>query len=287
VAKKTTTKKTKKRQAGTPSRPAASSRSKAGGKKKAVVRKATKKAGAKKAAKRVVTKKVTRKVVSKKVTKKPVAKKVTKKAPVQKAASKTVARKKTAELGTPRRRRRQTVVEAVLASETDSHGFVIINGRRIRRISAASTKKTRKRSTTVDAAAQARKAAEAKPVKTTLSRAELKSFREMLLVKRRQLLSAVDSMENEALRSDDGDTSNMPIHMADVGSDAYEQDLMLGMAASERERIKDIDEALMRIKNGTYGVCASTKKMIALTRLNAKPWAKYTIEAARKVERGL
>ncbi|MEE2907554.1 MAG: TraR/DksA C4-type zinc finger protein, partial [Planctomycetota bacterium] len=132
-----------------------------------------------------------------------------------------------------------------------------------------------------------KKAADEKPVKTKLSKAELEQFRVLLITKRRELLAAVDSMEFEALRSDDGDTSSMPIHMADVGSDVYEQDLMLGMAASERERIRDIDDALRRIVEGTYGVCELTRKTISKKRLNAKPWAKYTIEAARQVERGL
>ena len=120
-----------------------------------------------------------------------------------------------------------------------------------------------------------------------VSKGELNQFRDLLITKRRELLAAVDSMEFEALRSDDGDTSSMPIHMADVGSDAYEQDLMLGMAASERERIREIDDALERIRLQTYGVCELTRKQISKKRLNAKPWAKYTIDSARKIERGL
>ena len=242
-------------------------------------------------------KKVTKKAASKKKTtaKKAASKKKT-------AAKKTTSKKKTAskkkaeskkgtdnkaEAAPTRRKRRQTVVEAVLASETDSRGFVMINGRRIRRISAEASKKTRKRSSSAVDSAKAKKAADDKPVKTKLTKQELTHFRDLLISKRKELLAAVDSMEFEALRSDDGDTSSMPIHMADVGSDAYEQDLMLGMAASERQRIRDIDDALKRIQNSTYGVCELTRKPISKKRLNAKPWAKYTIDSARKIERGL
>ena len=163
----------------------------------------------------------------------------------------------------------------------------MVNGRRIRRISAEATKKTRKRSTSAADSSKIKKPADDKPVKTKLTKQELKQFRDLLISKRRELLAAVDSMEFEALRSDDGDTSSMPIHMADVGSDAYEQDLMLGMAASERERIREIDDALERIRLQTYGVCELTRKQISKKRLNAKPWAKYTIDSARKIERGL
>jgi RNA polymerase-binding transcription factor DksA len=164
---------------------------------------------------------------------------------------------------------------------------VLINGRRIRRISAETTKKTKRRSSTATADAKTKKNENEKPVKTNLAKADLTHFRLLLISKRRELFKAVDSMETEALRSDDGDTSSMPIHMADIGSDVYEQDLMLGMAASERERIRDIDEALQRVVDGTYGICDLTKKPISKKRLNAKPWAKYSIDAARKIERGL
>ena len=286
------------------------SKKKASTKKAPSKKKATKKVGTKKAAsKKTVSKKaaskktVSKKAASKKTGSKKAASKKTgsKKAASKKTGSKKAASKKTGskkasaknkaaakKVDPPtRRKRRQTVVEAVLASETDSRGFVIVNGRRIRRISAEASKKTRKRSSSAVDSAKIKKPEDDKPVKTKLSRQELKQFRELLISKRKELLAAVDSMEFEALRSDDGDTSSMPIHMADVGSDAYEQDLMLGMAASERQRIRDIDDALERIRLQTYGVCELTKKQISKKRLNAKPWAKYTIDSARKIERGL
>jgi RNA polymerase-binding transcription factor DksA len=77
----------------------------------------------------------------------------------------------------------------------------------------------------------------------------------------------------------------MPIHMADVGSDAYDQDLKLGMAASERKRVRDIEEALIRIKKKTYGICHLTGDKIPEARLLAKPWAKYTVVSAEIIER--
>ena len=97
----------------------------------------------------------------------------------------------------------------------------------------------------------------------------------------------VSGLETEALRSSGGNLSNMPMHMADVGTDVFEQDFTLGMAAQERELIVQIDAALQRIEDRTYGVCQATGKPIPKARLNAKPWAKYTIEAARALERGL
>jgi len=127
---------------------------------------------------------------------------------------------------------------------------------------------------------------QAKPVKTKLPKRDLDRFRNLLLIKRAEQLGDLDAMEAEALRSGGGNLSHMPIHMADIGTDAYDQDFMLGLAESERQLIREIDEALQRIEDRTYGICLMTGKPIPKARLNAKPWAKYTIEAARMIENG-
>ena len=255
---------------------------KATAKKKKVAKKSSAKTKKKAAKKSPVKKKVAKKATAKK-------KKVAKKAAAKKASSKKGGndKKSVTKKTTGGKRRRQTVQEAVVQSDADAKGYVIINGRRIRKIATDPDKMPKKkRSSTTAATSATTTAIDPSKLKTNLSRAELKEFQQILLTKRRDLFRAVDSMENEALRSDDGDTSHMPIHMADVGSDAYEQDLMLGMAASERERIKDIDGALSRIKDKTYGICMLTGKPISAKRLGAKPWAKYSIDAKRQVERG-
>ena len=84
-----------------------------------------------------------------------------------------------------------------------------------------------------------------------------------------------------------GDLSSMPIHMADIGTDNYEQEFALGLMESERKLLREIDEALGRIENQTYGVCEGTGKLIRKARLEAQPWAKYCVEYARMLEQGL
>ena len=123
-----------------------------------------------------------------------------------------------------------------------------------------------------------------------LTPAELEEFRQMLLAKRQQLIGDVAHLEDEAIRSrqhGESGSSSMPIHMADIGSDTWEQELTLGLIENERGLLREIDEALDRIKNGTFGVCLGTGKPITKARLRAKPWAKYCIEYARKRELGL
>ena len=119
-----------------------------------------------------------------------------------------------------------------------------------------------------------------------LSKTELEKFRSLLLEKRREILGDVGSMESEAFRNQDNHSSS-PMHMADVGTDNFEQEFTLGLIESERELLKEIQEAIARIEDGTFGVCVATGKAIGKARLEAKPWAKYCIEYARMLESGM
>lgn len=122
-------------------------------------------------------------------------------------------------------------------------------------------------------------------IKTILGRRDLEKFRELLLEKRRELLGDVSSMEDEALRnSGNTNLSNLPIHMADMGTDNYEQEFTLGLVEKDRKVLREIHAALMKIKDGTYGICEGTGKPISKTRLEAQPWTRYSIEHARKLE---
>jgi DnaK suppressor protein len=95
----------------------------------------------------------------------------------------------------------------------------------------------------------------------------------------------MEQMESDALRSESGNLSHLPQHMADAGSDSYETSLSLDLAAADRRLIKEIDEALRRIENRTYGLCEHTGRPIGVARLAELPWARFSIEAARELER--
>ena len=124
-----------------------------------------------------------------------------------------------------------------------------------------------------------------------LSESELKHFQKILLEKRKEILMNVSEIAGEALHKSRmdaaGDLSSMPIHMADLGSDVYEQEFALGLMDSERKLLREIDEALDRIEQKTYGICVATGNPIRKARLEAQPWAKYSVEYARKLEQGL
>jgi DnaK suppressor protein len=120
-----------------------------------------------------------------------------------------------------------------------------------------------------------------------LTPVEIEKFKAMLCAKRNEILGNVTSMEFEALRRDMSDLSNMPTHMADFGTDNYEIDNILGLMDSERKILMEIDDALGRIENGTYGICEINGEPIPKARLEAIPWARYCITCAGLIEKGL
>jgi len=124
-----------------------------------------------------------------------------------------------------------------------------------------------------------------------LTPTEIEGYRQLLLEKWAQLLGDVSQIEGEALRKSRldaaGDLSSVPIHMADLGTDNFEQEFALGLMDSERKILSKIQAALQRIEQGTFGICEGTGVPIARARLNAKPWARYCIDYARMVEKGL
>ncbi|MFW5817413.1 MAG: TraR/DksA family transcriptional regulator [Planctomycetota bacterium] len=136
---------------------------------------------------------------------------------------------------------------------------------------------------------KAKKKIKDRKLKSPLTKKQLAMFREMLLEKRRDLMGDMSGIEHSALGADRGNGASdlMPTHPADLGSDNYEQEFTLGLLASERTLLKEIHEALERIDEGIYGICLGTAKPIGLPRLKARPWAKYCIDYARMVEKGM
>ncbi len=121
--------------------------------------------------------------------------------------------------------------------------------------------------------------------KTPFGKKELEHFRQVLIRKRADLFGDITNLETEALRAESGSLSNTPQHPAEQGSETYEQSLNLDLAAADRKLLKEIDEAISRIDAGTYGICELTGKPIKVERLEELPWARYSIEAARELER--
>jgi len=122
--------------------------------------------------------------------------------------------------------------------------------------------------------------------KSPLSKREINKYRKMLEEKRAEVAGDVEDMESEALgRGEGGSLSHMPQHLADHGSDEYDQSLALGIAASQRDLLREIDAALQRIDEGVYGICEVMGTPINQDRLEATPWTRVSVEGARLLDR--
>lgn len=127
-----------------------------------------------------------------------------------------------------------------------------------------------------------------KKIKSPYNKRQLDAFKIILISKRAELLGDITHLENEALKGSAGDSGHSSNHITEQGSDNYDQALNLNLAAADRTLLAEIDEALERIVNRTYGACMITGEPIKKARLEELPWAKYCIKAARELdERGL
>ena len=112
--------------------------------------------------------------------------------------------------------------------------------------------------------------------------------KERLLALRSRLRGDVSMMADAALKKTrteaNGDLSSMPIHMADIGSDNYEQEFTLSLMETEEDRLELIEGALERIEDGVYGSCLECGGPVPKTRLNAIPYTPFCVKCATKLE---
>jgi len=121
-----------------------------------------------------------------------------------------------------------------------------------------------------------------------MTKAEMEEYRRSLLSLKQRLDGDVSHLADEALRKNQkeasGNLSSMPIHMADIGTDNFEQEFTLSLLQSEEQVLGQIGDAMERIKDGTFGKCEECHNPIPKARLQAIPYPRYCVECARKLE---
>ena len=122
-----------------------------------------------------------------------------------------------------------------------------------------------------------------------MNKKELEKYKKLLLEKREELIASVNHITGDTRRQSQkeaaGDLSGYSLHMADMASDNFDREFSLSLASGERKTLLEIDEALKRIKDKAYGICASCKKKIKKRRLTAVPYAKYCLPCKEKEEK--
>jgi len=121
-----------------------------------------------------------------------------------------------------------------------------------------------------------------------MKKSEMKVYKERLLNLRSRLQGDYNALAEAALHKTrteaSGDLSSMPIHMADVGSDNFEQEFTLGLMENDGETLEKIELALERIEEGVYGSCVECERIIPKTRLNAIPHTPLCVRCASELE---
>jgi DnaK suppressor protein len=115
----------------------------------------------------------------------------------------------------------------------------------------------------------------------------LKKQREKLLNLRDGMLDSMYGVAKDNLRSraEGSEASAFGMHQADAGSDSYDRDFALSLLSQEQDALYEIDEALKRIDGGTYGTCEMSGKTIPRARLEAIPFARFTVECQSQLEK--
>src|SRR5207248_7633580 len=111
--------------------------------------------------------------------------------------------------------------------------------------------------------------------------------KEKLLQLRDAMVDSMAGVAQDTLRSraDGSEASAFGMHQADAGADAYDRDFALSLLSQEQDPHYEIDQALKRIQLGTYGVCETSGKPIPHTRLEAIPFARFTVECQSQLEK--
>ena len=119
-----------------------------------------------------------------------------------------------------------------------------------------------------------------------MKKADVKPFKEMLLTLRARLRGDVSTLADAALSKSGGGAggSAVPSHMADLGSDTYEQDNTILLMNNEGETLNQIEGALERIENGVYGCCIECSGKIPKMRLKAIPYTPYCVKCASEIQ---
>jgi len=122
-----------------------------------------------------------------------------------------------------------------------------------------------------------------------LTKKELTEFKKLVVKKKDEILDEIKHISEDTLKKSQkeasGDISGYTYHMADVATDTYDREFSLGLASNERKFIYELDDALKKIEDGTFGICEECKSLISKTRLKAVPYARLCVKCQEKKEK--
>ena len=126
-------------------------------------------------------------------------------------------------------------------------------------------------------------------MKKKLTKKDLNDYKKLISKRKSEIMYDINHISEDTLKKSlkdaSGDISGYAFHMADVATDNYDREFSLGIASNERKLIYELDDAVKRIEDGTFGFCEDCKSLIAKTRLKAIPYARLCLNCQQKREK--
>lgn len=126
-------------------------------------------------------------------------------------------------------------------------------------------------------------------MKKKLSKKDLLYFKKLILKSKEEVIDQIKHINEDTLKKSQkdaaGDISGYTYHMADIATDTYDREFSLSLASNERKLIYEIDDALKKIEEGTYGICEECKNIITKTRLKVLPYARLCLRCQENKEK--
>ena len=115
---------------------------------------------------------------------------------------------------------------------------------------------------------------------------ELLEFKKLVLKKKEEIIDGIKHISEDTLKKSQkdaaGDISGYTYHMADVATDTYDREFSLGLASNDREALYELDDALKKIDEGSFGICEACKSLIRKNRLKAVTDARLCVKCQEK-----
>jgi RNA polymerase-binding protein DksA len=126
-------------------------------------------------------------------------------------------------------------------------------------------------------------------LKNKFDKKTLLEFKKLVIKRKEEIIDEIKHISEDTLKKSQkdasGDISGYTYHMADVATDNYDREFSLGIASSERQFLYELDDAMKRIEDGTFGLCEDCKSLISKSRLKAIPHARLCVKCQEKREK--
>ena len=126
-------------------------------------------------------------------------------------------------------------------------------------------------------------------MKNKFNKKELSVFKKIILKIKEKVVGDIKHISEDTLKKSQkdasGDISGYTYHMADVATDTYDREFSLGLASNEQKALYELDDALKRIEEGTFGICEECKCVMTKIRLKAVPYARLCVKCQEKRDR--